>query len=108
VSVTRLFGAAPKPQKAGIMDRALEVGSQVVYVDAKGIAHRALVTHVWRQMADASPDNQPGCNLVYVSGDAAKEDPYGRQLERATSVVYKSRQPAHGFFWAWSDEVEVS
>lgn len=83
----------------------LRVGSEVVYIDAQRVKHSALVTHVWGQGHADGGSKHPGCNLVYVSSDAAKTDPYGRQIERATSVVHKSAQPAGAFCWCWHDEV---
>lgn len=41
----------------------------------------------------------PSVNVVYATGDDAKTDPYGRQIERATSVVHKTLQAAHGMYW---------
>lgn len=66
------------------------------YVDPRGEAHNALVTVWWSDV---------GCNVVFTSGDEEKRDSYGRQIERATSVVHKSMQPAHGNFWCWPDEL---
>jgi len=86
------------------MGKALEIGDQVIYVDSLAREHFALVTNVWPGMAPAVSD-EPGCNVVFVSGDGSKTDPYGRQLERATSVVHKGKQPAHGNYWKRVDEV---
>lgn len=95
----------------------VKVGDHVTYVDKLGQPRRALVTHVfggpWSdhqfEVARASgvseqdiaqTSNQPpSLNLVFVSDDMAKDDSYGRQIERETSVVHQSRQPAHGNFW---------
>ena len=54
----------------------------------------------------------PSVNLVFVSGDEAKDDQYGRQIERDTfigcladaierdtSVVHRMNQSAHGNYW---------
>jgi hypothetical protein len=79
------------------MSRKLEVGSSVLYFDEFSKEHAAVVTAVWPQMMNG----ESGCNLVYVSGDETKTDPYGRQIERATSVVHGSSQPASGRYWAW-------
>lgn len=85
------------------MERTLKIGDPIVYVDAYRTRHNALVTRVW----GSSPGGggQPGCNLLWVSGDDTKTDPYGRQIERATSVVHLSGQPAGAFCWCWPDEV---
>lgn len=86
------------------MDRALKIGDSIRYVDSKARVHNALVTVVWPIFGGGNAPNY-GCNLVYVAGEEDKTDPYGRQLERATSVCHKSAQPAPGNFWAWSDEI---
>lgn len=72
----------------------LKVGCVVVWVDAHGVQHDALVTAVW-----GKPDEQPCINLVYVDADAAKHDNYGRQIARQTSVVYRTKQAAHGWYY---------
>lgn len=72
-----------------------EVGDVVTYIDEVGVEHDALVTIYFG-------GNHPNgaLNCVYVSTDADKSDPYGRQIERASSV---SRQQegvtAHGRYW---------
>lgn len=56
-----------------------------------------------------SPLWMPCCNLVYVTRDENKTDPYGRQIERATSCSYGRQQgmvPFVGMCWCWPDEVE--
>lgn len=59
------------------MDNMTKIGDVVVYTDGYRRDHDALVTAVWG----------PNCvNVVFVSGDGAKEDTYGRQIERETSV----------------------
>lgn len=61
-------------------------------MDDRGLAHHALVT--WRH-----GEGNPSINLVIVSTDASKDDPYGRQIERHSSVVHKSNQAANGMYW---------
>lgn len=88
----------------------LHVGSRIVFTDEHCKDHNALVTVVWSQVG--SPTDDTGdtghgngcCNLVYVSGDESKTDPYGRQIERATSVVHKDHGGAPGFCWRFPDE----
>lgn len=88
------------------MDRKkLEIGSAIIFVDGHGVRHNALVTIVWGQVeAYRSPTGEPGCNLLFVSGDPTREDSCGRQMERQTSVVHKSNQVAHGMYWCWPEE----
>lgn len=73
----------------------LEIGKAVVFTDSLGQDHLALVTTTF---------GEKGCNLVYVSEDATRTDTYGRQLERATSVLHQSIQPAAGMFWRFVTE----
>jgi len=91
------------------MERMYDFDSHIVYVDPKGVRHSALVTVWWagdREVSSyRSQNGEPGCNLVFVSGDESRKDPCGRQIERATSVVHKTKQPAHGNYWCWPDEV---
>lgn len=88
------------------MERQFNVGQHVVYVDQYGKRHDALITIWWSAYEPyLSETGQPGCNLVLVSGEEAKTDSYGRQIERETSVVHRSKQVAHGRYWCWPDEV---
>lgn len=75
----------------------VKIGDAVVYVDPLGKDRPALVTAVWA--GEYGSTNPPGVNLVFIADDPARDDGYGRQLERATSVIHKSVQPAHGNFW---------
>lgn len=66
------------------------------YIDTiEDEAKRAEVIAQWV----GRPASVPSINLVYVSDDGTKTDPYGRQIERSTSVVHKSNQSAHGMYW---------
>jgi hypothetical protein len=70
------------------------VGDVIVYVDEVSVAHDALVTAYW------GGDHPNGAlNCVYVSDDDSKKDPYGRQLERASSVSRQGPHTAHGRYW---------
>lgn len=75
----------------------VRVGDAITYVDPLGVDRPALVTAVWA--GEYGQSNPPGVNLVFVSDDVARLDGYGRQMERATSVVHQSVQPAHGNYW---------
>ncbi len=91
------------------MERKYEVGQHVVYVDRVGTRQDALVTVWWGPGPGGVPGytsetGEPGCNVVIVSKDAAKTDSYGRQIERETSIVHRSKQPAPAFYWCWPDE----
>lgn len=90
------------------MERKYEVGQHVIFVDPRGVRRDALITVWWTGGQEISSyrseSGEPGCNLVFVSGDESRQDPCGRQTERSTSVVHKSKQPAHGNYWCWQDE----
>ena len=75
----------------------VKIGDTCVYVDEKGIPHDALITAVW--MGEFGVNQFPGLNLVYISRDENRDDTYGRQIERETSVIHKGVQPAHGRYW---------
>jgi len=67
----------------------LYLGNHVIYVDELRKEHNALVTTI-----HGNADDKPSINLVYVSMDENKIDPYGRQLERQTSCVHIDNQSA--------------
>lgn len=71
----------------------MKEGDAVIYVDPLGNDRPAVLTAVW----GSGPT--PAVNLVFVSDDQAKKDTYGRQIERATSVVHQSGQAAPGNYW---------
>ena len=76
-------------------NRVVRVGQAVVYHDPVGKPFDAVVTAVWG----------PTCiNVVFVSGDENKQDNYGRQIERQTSLSHKSVMQVHGFYWRFQDE----
>jgi hypothetical protein len=77
------------------MENRQEVGAHVVYVDERGESHNALVTVWWGPHC---------CNLLYVSGDPQRSDGYGRQIERRSSTVDNTLQPAHGNYWHWPND----
>jgi len=111
------------------MEREYRVGQHVIYVDGYGNRRDALVKTWWVQWPPGGypsaagarhPDipsdvivfhksnngdgAEPGCNLVFVSGDPKRDDSCGRQTEVSTSVVHKGQQVAHGNYWCWPDE----
>jgi len=71
-----------------------KVGDVLVVTDELGVEHDALVTiYFGYDRADGA------LNCVFVSNDVDKTDPYGRQLERLSSVSRQSDNTAHGRFW---------
>jgi hypothetical protein len=90
------------------MERKYEVGAHIKYIDSHRKAHDALVLIWWmpKDVPDyAGPTGEPGCNLVLVDPDPKKDDSYGRQILRETSMVHLSNNPGGGNCWCWPDEV---
>jgi hypothetical protein len=78
------------------------VGDHVVVVDENYRPHHGLVTCVHGQFSEGG--YVPCINVVYVSDDPAKRDPYGQQIERMSSLQHYSQgpdgMPKPGRFWA--------
>ncbi len=83
----------------------VEAGDHVVVVDENYRHHHALVTTVHGRFSDNGSSGYVPCiNVVYVSADPDKRDPYGQQLERMSSLQHYSQgpngMPKPGRFWA--------
>jgi len=89
-------GSVRERKRVSVSDREVREGISVRYYDEHGKEHEALVTAVWGQ-----PDQTPAINVVYVTSDETKRDPYGKQIERETSVVFSDNQSAHGRYWTF-------
>lgn len=76
-------------------------GDAVLVVDENYRQHIGLVTAVHGQFGGAYV---PCINVVYVTADEAKKDPYGAQTERMSSLQHfgagPSGMPKPGRFWA--------
>lgn len=75
------------------------VGDPVKVVDEQYGEHIGLVTCVHGRFGDFVP-----CiNVVYVTSDETKRDPYGAQVERMSSLQHLSQGPRHmprpGRYW---------
>lgn len=70
------------------------IGTVVKYVDEVSVAHDALITEVHGPELGVN-----SINLVYVVSDENKTDPYGRQIERASSVSPEGPNTAYGRFY---------
>jgi len=66
-------------------------GDAVKVVDEVYGEHTALVTTVHGEFSSAFV---PCINVVYVSKDPDKRDPYGQQIERLSSLQHYSQGPA--------------
>jgi hypothetical protein len=75
--------------------KQLEIGDPVIYIDQQRVEHNALVTQVFSETC---------CNVLFVSLDSAKCDPYGRQVERWCSVVHVSMNSARANCFRRTDE----
>lgn len=84
-------------------------GDAVKVVDETYGEHIALVTCVHGQfnsdtvLAHTGKPYVPCINVVYVSSDPAKRDPYGQQVERLSSLQHWSQgpngMPKPGRYW---------
>lgn len=107
------------------MERAFKIGCPVYFFDSHRKPHAAIVTNWFHGGPDGqtveeylekskaspyyTPNALPCCNVVWVSEDEDKKDPYGRQLERNTSCTYgrnTGMTPFVGMCWCWPDELE--
>lgn len=85
----------PQPVKSGDM---------VHVVDENYLEHSALVTTVHGAFPDPYEEGAfvPCINVVYVSADPGKRDPYGAQVERMTSLQHRIQargMPKPGRYW---------
>jgi hypothetical protein len=85
VPVTRWDHENRKSIDTGTYREQLVVGTVVKVTDETGVEHFGLVTAV----------HGPECiNVVYVSTDPTKRDPYGHQTERLSSLQKQSEHTA--------------
>ena len=95
------------------MRKTVKAGQAVVFVDANGVPHDALLTYLWPANIKELPERSTGTNqeaeydtaivmlmvnLVIIK-DEAHHDYYGNQIEHQTSVGHKSQATAQGYFW---------
>ncbi len=93
---------------------SLRIGRHVLFTDEHFVDRDAIVTAIWTpshslvEQGFVSRDDEAigstALNLVFASGDDSKDDPYGRQIERQTSIPHMSMQGAGGFCWRFPDE----
>lgn len=80
--------------------RPVKAGDAVIIVDESYVSHLALVTTVHGGFDGKYP---PSLNVVYVSTDPARTDPYGQQIERLSSLAHYSsgpnQMPQPGRYW---------
>lgn len=90
-------------------ERQVNVGDPVIYTDKYRRDHSALITCVHGESYAVEQngetfDQHPCVNLVFVVDDDGRQDDYGRQIERATSVSHSRQQTGGGFCWRFPDE----
>jgi hypothetical protein len=71
--------------------RPVKPGDPVKVVDEVYGEHTGLVTVVHGQFSEAYT---PCINVVYVSADPDKRDPYGQQIERMSSLQHYEQGPS--------------
>jgi len=76
----------------------------VIFHDSKGKSHNALVQCVHGDEVQFNNGFVPCINVIYISDDESRQDTYGRQFERETSLVHACNQAAHGMYWRWPEE----
>lgn len=64
-----------------------KIGEAVKYVDAKGIAHVALIIHVWEACL----------NIAYISKSKDNEDSSGNEIIKQTSVPFRQEGMESGY-----------
>jgi hypothetical protein len=88
------------------MERKYEVGQPIMFIDTHRVARHAIAIHWWMPGKDSPYSEEwAAVNLMLADPDPQKEDTYGRQICRETSVPHLSANPAKGFCWCWPDEV---
>ncbi|QPB08612.1 hypothetical protein [Vibrio phage Va2] len=96
-------------------NRQVVNGQTVKFMDSNRVLRDALVTAVHGEIyynESGEPEYYPCVNLVVVSEDMRKQDQYGMQLERETSVTHRSSNAYHekvngipiGMTWQFEDE----
>jgi 2-phospho-L-lactate transferase/gluconeogenesis factor (CofD/UPF0052 family) len=77
----------------------IKISDHVIIVNETYEERHALVTAVH---GDNWSMHTPSINVVYVSSDPAKHDPYGQQLERLSSLSHYNNthgMPKRGRYW---------
>lgn len=97
--------------------RQPKIGDHVIFFDQFGMPHDALLTAVWgdvgvrKYTVNEQPvveDFYPSVNVLLISPDERREDSYGRQIERQTSVVHSNDQSAWGNFYCFPEQKEAA
>lgn len=84
-----------------MLETNVKIGDPIIFVDPRGKRRPALITMNWDY---DGKDQHPCINLVFIHDDENRDDTYGRQIDRETSVTHKSAVKAHGNFWMYGDD----
>lgn len=80
----------------------VEIGDAVKVVTEDYVERQALVTAVHGSFANEN-GYVPCINVVYLAHEEGKRDPYGRQVERMSSLQHLSQGPGNmpqpGRYW---------
>lgn len=73
---------------------SIKVGQAVCLLDEVGTEHVGLVTAVH------GPSATSALNVLYITDDPTKRDPYGQQVERLSSISHRDNAGgAAGRYW---------
>lgn len=87
------------------MERTLDIGDSIKVVDETGNLRDGLVTNHWHDGRRTLKEGEcPTINVAFISADPAKNDPFGRQVERLSSCSHKTTTNAPGRYWFFADE----
>lgn len=86
------------------MKRTLSKGMTVKVVNEVGKLFDGLVTNNWGNAEVEDGKAGPTINVLYVTDDDSKTDPYGNQIERLSSCSHKLNSHAPGRYWYFPDE----
>jgi hypothetical protein len=97
-----------------LVAKSPKVREHVIYFDSFGMEHDALCTANFGCYEKTNEDgtkelvytDNPSINVLLVSPDKRREDSYGRQVERHTSVCPWVYASAWGNFYCHPDDLE--
>lgn len=86
------FAYCNQPVGEGV--REMKNGDHVIFVNALGVEHDALLTAI-----HGDGTAVPSVNVVFVLQGDNMRDGYGQQISRESSVVHQGNQGAEGMYW---------
>lgn len=82
----------------------LEPGDLVVYVDALGRPHNALVTDIQGPVKFSPPETVPSVSIAHVDIHTKFSGHLGHKVQRYFAVAHSSRTSGPGHFWRMPEE----